>query len=440
MDSALAEPTTSTDLSRESAAVGLEFSPSSAWPEWFRATQESAWQEYLATPMPTRRDESWRFGNLKAIDLTGFVPAGPVSSEGRLINASEGGEPSAARLVFGNNALLHEQIGDLPPGVLVKPLDRAAIEDGTLVREYFMTQPVELGSHKFAMLHKAMLRSGVLIHVPKNVEVALPIELFHWVEGENASVFPHTLIVMGENSKVTVIDHFRSADGARAFACGINDFHLAPGAKLTYAAVQDWSRDSLAFHLNSTIVDRDAESTAVIANLGGRLIRGESLSKLAGEGSRSVMLSINPLDGNREIDQRTLQDHAAKHATSDLLYRNALDDDSKVIFQGLIRVEPGNAQTDAYQKVENLMLSENAVAHAMPGLEILNDDVRCTHGATSGGVSDDELFYMQARGIRPETARRLVVAGFFQDLLSRVSDESVRSRVAAVVRKRLGVA
>jgi Fe-S cluster assembly protein SufD len=421
------------------ASPGLAFTPSETWPAWFQTSQQTAWQDYLAAPAPTRRDQEWRFASLKALDLSSFTVAPEVASEGKLINASVAFGATAAKLVFGNNTLVHEELGELPEGVLVQPLDVAARSSEALFREYFMSQPVELGSHKYAQLHKAMLKGGVLVYVPKNVEVALPIEVFHWVEGANASVFPHTLIVLGDNAKVTVIDHFKSADGARAFACGINDFHLGTGSQLTYVAVQDWSRDTLAFHLNSTLVGRDANSTALIANLGGGYIRGESLSKLAGDGSRSVMLSLNPMDGGRVVDQRTLQDHAAKNASSDLLYRNAMDDKSQAIFSGLIRVEPGNSQTDAYQKVESLMLSEDAVVYSMPGLEILNDDVRCTHGATSGGVSEDELFYMQARGIPEKLARRLVVAGFFNSLLDRVENSELRGKLNALVAERVGV-
>jgi len=411
-----------------------------AFPTWFQAEQAAALAEYESTPTPTRRDEAWRFADLKALDLSPFVPAPPVASEGKLINASAGLAAVSAKLVFGNNTLVQHTADKLPSGVIVEPLEVAAREHEAIFREYFMSQPVELGSHKYALLHKAMLSGGVLVHVPKNMEVALPIEIFHWVEGENSSVFPHTLIVLGDNAKVTVVDHFRSADGARALACGINDFHLGRGSQLTYVAVQDWSRETIAFHLNSTLVGQDATSTALIANLGARNLRGESLSRLAGQGGRSVMLSLNPLDGTRHLDQRTLQDHAAKDASSDLLYRNALDDRSQAIFAGLIRVEPGNARTDAYQKVENLMLSEDAVAQAMPGLEILNDDVRCTHGATSGGVSPDELFYMQARGISPDMGRRLIVSGFLTSLLDRLENKDLREHIARLVRSRLGVA
>lgn len=409
------------------------------WPEWFRDQQNAALADYEATPAPTRKDEPWRFASIGALDLSAFVPAAPVSSEGRLINASQGAAEFSAKVVFGNNVLLHQDTERLPAGVLLKPLDVAAREDEALFRKYFMAQPVELGSHKYAALHKARLTTGAFLYVPKNTEVALPIELFHWVEGENASVFPHTLIVCGENSKVTVIDRFQSADGKRAFACGVNDLHLERGAQLTYVAVQDWARESLAFHINSTIVDRDASSTALNANFGGGFVRGESLSRMVGEGARSVMLSLNPMDGARQIDQRTLQDHVAPHATSDLLYLNSLDGTTRTIFAGLIKVGEGAHKTDAYQKVRNLMLSDEAEANSMPGLEILADDVRCTHGATAGEINDDELFYLQARGISKNAGRRLIQNGFFQSLLERLESEALRAYLSRMVSEKLGI-
>lgn len=411
----------------------------SAWPEWFRQQQAAAAADYEATPSPRRTDEPWRFSNLAAVDLSGFQPAGPVSSEGRIINGSQGVAEFSAKLVFGNNTLLHQDIERLPAGVILKPLEVAARENEDLFRKYFMAQPVELGSHKYAALHKSRISTGAFLYVPKNTEVALPIELFHWVEGENASVFPHTLIVCGENSKVTVLDSFKSADGKRAFACGVNDLHLERGAQLTYIAVQDWARESLAFHINSTIVSRDASSTALSANFGGAFIRGEALSRLVGEGSRSVMLSLNPMDGTRQIDQRTLQDHVSPQAYSDLLYLNSLDDKTRTIFAGLIKVQEHAHKTDAYQKVRNLMLSDEAEANSMPGLEILADDVRCTHGATAGEINEDELFYMEARGIRKADGRRLIVNGFFQTLLERLESEPLREYLGGLIAKKLNV-
>ncbi len=411
----------------------------SAWPAWFQAEQSAALAEYEKLPAPVRKDEAWRFANLKALDLSAFVDAPPVASEGRLINASTGLQKTSAKLVLGNNTLLHREASSLPKGVILETLESAAANHPDLFKKYFMARPVELGSRKFAALHKARVTAGAFIYIPANTSVELPIELFQWVEGANASVFPHTLIVCGENSRVTVVDYFKSADKLPALACGVNDLHLERGAKLTYIAVQDWSRETTAFHLNSTIVDRDATSTALIANFGGGYIRGESLSRLVGEGARSEMYSINPVEGTREIDQRTLQDHVAPHATSDLLYLNALDDKSRTIFAGLIKVQPGAKGTDAYQKVKNLILSDDADPNSMPGLEILNDEVRCSHGATNGPVSADELFYMEARGIPKDKARRLIVNGFFNSLLERLENEPLRTHLESLVATRLAV-
>lgn len=420
-------------MSTAIAESSSQIEPETAWPAWFREQQAAALADFEATPVPTRKNEPWRFSNIAAVDLSGFQPAGPVAHEGRLITGSQGLEEFSAKLVLGNNTLLHQDADRLPDGVIFKPLDAAAREDEALFRRYFMAQPVELGSHKFAALHKARLATGALLYVPKNTEVTLPVEIFHWVEGENASIFPHTLIVCGENSKVTVVDYFRSADGLRAFSCGVNDLHLKRGAQLTYIAVQDWARESLAFHLNSTLVARDASSIALNANFGGGFVRGESLSRLTGEGARSVMLSLNPMDGARQVDQRTLQDHAAPHASSDLLYLNSLDDSSRSIFAGLIKVEPGAHRTDAYQKVRNLMLSDDAEANSMPGLEILADDVRCTHGATVGRLDDDALFYLRARGIPLDESRTMLIDAFVREITDAIAPASLRVHIAALI-------
>jgi len=413
--------------------------PSALWPEWFQAEQVAAAGEFDSTPPPRRQDEMWRFSNLKIADLASWVSAGSPANPDALIQRSKLLLPDSYRLVFGNDELIHAPTQALPDGVIVKSLPTAAREDGDLFRSYFMRQPVELGSHRFAALHRGQLRGGVLIYVPAGVKVERPVEIFHWVTGENASVFPHTLVVCGEQSELTVIDHFLSGDGKPAFACGVNDLHLERGAHLHYAALQQWSNTTNAFHLNSTIVGRDASCTALNVNFGGSLIRGESLSRLDSEGARSVMLSLNPLDGARQIDQRTLQQHAAPNTSSDLLYHNSLDGTSRAIFSGLIQVAEGAHRTDAYQKVRNLLLSEEAEANSMPGLEILADDVRCTHGATSGQLSEDEIFYFQARGIPRDKAQRLILFGFFNDLLQRFEKPAVQEALALRLTARLAL-
>jgi len=410
-----------------------------SWPEWFGQDQAGAWNLFEALPQPKRNDESWRFANLKALDLSGFVPALPVADEAALVSRSAAHTDVAAKLVFANDSLIHSEVKGLPAGVLLLPLEQVAKDHGELFRKNFMTSEVRLGSKKFAALHRARLRTGAFLHVPKGVVIERPIEIWHWVDGENAAIFPHTLIVLGEGASATVIDRFVSSRDERSLAIAVNDLTLGANSRLTYVGVQDWSDKATAFHLNTTQVGKDATSTALQLNLGGSYVRGESDSHLLGEGSRSVMLSVNPASGEREIDQRTFQDHFAPRATSDLLYHNALADASRTIFAGLIKVEEGAHETDAYQKVRNLMLSDEAEANSMPGLEILADNVRCTHGATSGELNEDELFYMMARGIPPKQAAQLIVRGFFGTVLERLENESLQAHLGEILDRRLEV-
>jgi len=431
------DPSAQTKGNADESGLKRNFSP--LWPEWFRGEQESAWADYRNCPSPKRKDEYWRFSNLKALDLSQFTAAQSTTQADSLIQRSKCLLPNSVRVVFGNDDMLLSQCGKLPPGVVIKSLPVAAKEDSDLFRSYFMRQPVELGSRKYAALHRAQIRGGVLIYIPAGLKLETPIEIFSWVCGANTAIYPHTLVVCGEDSEATVIDHFLSADDKPAFACGVHDLHLEKNAKLHYAGVQEWSPTSLALHLHSTIVAGGADCTAMQINLGGRFVRGESLSKMTGEGARSVMLSLNPVDGEREIDQRTLQCHDAPGATSDLLYHNSLDNKARTIFSGLIKVAEGAHRTDAYQKVRNLILSDEAEANSMPGLEILADNVRCTHGATSGEINQDEVFYMQARGIPGTTARRLIVLGFFRELLDRFENEALKDAIANRLARRLAV-
>ena len=417
----------------------LNESHSSPWPEWFRHDQQKAWDLYESLPMPKRNDEPWRFANLKALDLSEFQPAKPIEDKAVLIARSSGLADLAAKLVFANDALIHREVAGLPAGVLLLPLEQAATEHEELFRKHFMSTEVRLGSKKFAALHRARLRSGAFVHVPKGVVIERPIEIWHWVEGENATILPHTLIVLGEGASATVIDRFVSSRDERSLALAVNDLTLGQGARLSYIGVQEWSDKATAFHLNTTEVERDALSTALQMNFGGSYIRGESDSHLLGEGSRSVMLSINPASGTREIDQRTFQDHFSPRATSDLLYHNALADSSKTIFAGLIKVEEAAHETDAYQKVRNLMLSDEAEANSMPGLEILADNVRCTHGATSGELNEDELFYMMARGIAPKQAAQLIVRGFFGTVLERLENPMLQAHLGEILDRKLNL-
>jgi Fe-S cluster assembly protein SufD len=412
---------------------------SSGLPDWFREEQREAWKQFEALPSPMRKDQLWRFSSVDLLDLKPFKLAEELSNKDRdaILEQSRGLDEVAARLIFAGDQLIERDIISeqlRKRGVIFQPLERAMVEHADLFRKHFMSQPAVLGSAKFAALHKALVSSGTFLFVPRGVEIELPIHIFHWLHGENASVFPHLLLVADELSKVTVIESFRSLDGkAAGFACGVNDLISGPGAKITYVCAQTWGENVRALQMNTTTVDHDASALSLNLHLGGRYSRFESLSRLIGEGGRSDLLAVSVADGDQEFDARTLQDHVSPHTASDLLYKNALDDRARCTFGGLIRVEPHAHFTDAYQKVRNLLLSDDSEANSMPGLEILADNVKCSHGATAGQIDADEMFYLQARGITPKVARQLLVKGFLNEVVERLEQPAIADHLRDLI-------
>ena len=409
------------------------------FPEWFREQQQDGWKQFASLPSPKRKDQLWRFSNVDLLNLTPFTLGGALPDKERnaILEQSRGLDKVAARLIFAGDQLIERDVLSdqlKKRGVIFQPLERAMVEHGELFRKHFMSQPAVLGSGKFAALHQALVSSGTFLYVPRGVEIDLPIEIFHWLHGENASVFPHLLLVTDELAKVTVIESFRSLDRqVSGFACGVNDLIAGPGAKVTYVCTQNWGSNVVALQMNSTIVDHDASAMSLNLHLGGKYSRFESLSRLIGEGGRSDLLAISVANDTQEFDARSLQDHISPHTASDLLYKNALSDRARTTFGGLIRVEPHAHFTDAYQKVRNLLLSDDSEANSMPGLEILADNVRCTHGATSGQIDADELFYLRTRGIPVPIAQRLIVSGFLNEVLQRLDHEAIADHLRRLI-------
>jgi Fe-S cluster assembly protein SufD len=397
------------------------------FPEWFRDQQREAWNQFESLPQPTRKNQAWRFSNVGLLDLAPFKISPPLSEDDRknILKYSRGLEQYAGRMIFANDQLIERDVvsDDLKKrGVIFQPLERAMVEHADVFRKYFMSTEAKLGSAKFAALHKALASTGTFLFVPRGLEIELPIEIFHWLRHDNMSVFPHLLLVADELAKVTVIEHFRSCSRtAPGFACGVNDLVAGPGAKVTYVCAQEWASNVIALQMNSTVVDHDASAMSLNLHVGSRYSRFESLSRLIGEGGRSDLLAVAVAKHQQEFDARTLQDHISPRTASDLLYKNVLDDRARTIFGGLIRVEPHAHFTDAYQKVRNLLLSDDSEANSMPGLEILADNVRCTHGATSGQIDEDELFYLRTRGIPTKVAQRLLVTGFLDEVIQRLN-------------------
>jgi Fe-S cluster assembly protein SufD len=412
------------------------------FPEWFRDQQRAAWKQFESLPQPTRKDQAWRFSNVGLLDLAPFKISARLSEGDRkdILKYSQGLDQYAGRMIFANDQLIDRGVvsEDLKKrGVIFQPLERAMVEHADLFRKYFMSTEATLGSAKFAALHQAVVSTGTFLFVPRGLEIELPIEIFHWLRHDDTSVFPHLLLVADELAKVTVVEHFRSCDQrAAGFACGVNDLIAGPGAKVTYVCVQNWSDNVVALQMNSTVVDHDASTMSLNLNVGSRYSRFESLSRLIGEGGRSDLLAVAVAKHRQEFDARTLQDHLSPHTASDLLYKNALDERARTIFGGLIRVEPHAHFTDAYQKVRNLLLSDDAEANSMPGLEILADNVRCTHGATSGQIDEDELFYLRTRGIPTKVAQRLLVTGFLDEVIQRLDQPAIGAHLHRLIEEK----
>jgi Fe-S cluster assembly protein SufD len=313
--------------------------------------------------------------------------------------------------------------------VICLPLEDALQEHSELIHQHLLKQEVKLGSEKYAALHAANLTNGLFVYVPKGIEIEKPIEAYHIVAGENAAIFPHTLIITEDNAKVSVVDYFISSGNEQHLVLAMNDLVASNGSQLNYLALQNVNLDSKVIQIGSTTVDRDARARSFVLNTGAAWARNESYSTLAGKGAHSDMLSLNVPSGSQKYDQRTFQHHASPHTYSDLLYKNALYGKSKTTFSGLIAVDEGAHFTDAYQTCRNLLMEDTTEANSMPGLQINADQVKCSHGSTASAISDEEIFYLQARGIRPKQARQLIARGFCIQVIERLENEQLENLV-----------
>ena len=400
-------------------------------PQWFIDSQRRAWEEFTSLPMPGRKDENWRFANTGLLQFDAFkrVPVQKVPDV-------KGLERTAARVVTVNDEVLSSQCPVRGHGIEVLSLREALAAHADALQPLLVSPDTKLGGAKFAALHHAQLSDATVIVVAANASVAEPVELVHWLAGAEASSFPRTIILAGENSRVTVVEHHLTADHEAGFSCGAAQIMASRGAGVNYVQINRHNAASKSVHVSTVRCERDAQVKHATFNLGSGYVRSEALSLIAGEGSRSDMLSVTLASADQEIDQRTLQDHLAPRGSSDLLYKNVLFDQAKTIFAGLIRVDHGAHYTDAYQKCRNLLLSDECEANSMPGLEINADQVKCSHGSTSGRLNEEEVFYFQTRGIERQVAEHMISLGFTAEVTARLDHEVVEAMILRQVEER----
>ncbi len=399
-------------------------------PEWWKAFKRDAFESYLKAPVPQKSDENWRFANRKGLDLShcDFNSDPNDLDTQSLIDKSRLTTSQSGAFAFADNQTILSESASaalLEKGVIWCTLSEAIMNHEDLLKDYFMKQAVDLGSKKYADLHSAFVANGVLLYVPKGVEVDAPFYAYNWAVSKEASVFPHTLVIAEEHSRVHLVETHLSSSDQPSLSCGVTHLFAGVGANVDYTLIQGYNEETLGFQINSNIAGKDSQVDMNSVVLGCKRYRAETHGQIKGPGAHIDMRSLALTDAGQEIDQRTLQTHSAPHATSNILFKNALKEQSKTIFSGLIKVDESAQQTDAYQTNRNLLLDSNAEANSLPGLEIEANDVKCSHGATTSEIQDDEIFYMRARGIPKDAAQELIVYGFFEEILGRIEDESL---------------
>jgi Fe-S cluster assembly protein SufD len=384
-----------------------------AAPDDVRSLRKAAFEEFRSLPIPSQETEEWRYTDLSSFDLD-FVAAPPRHT-----------------LTTSNQPLDGT-------GVLFCDLDLAAEQHPELL-ERRLHGLVPTGRTKFTALHGAFRTGGTFLYVPRDVRLELPLQTVTSLHDDGTAVFPHTVLVAEEGADVTLIDRFVSPDLPRAFADAIAEIYVGDGAHVRYASIQEWGSGVTHLGIQRARVGRDAEFRSLAIGFGASLARAESETVLAGPGGFSEMLGVFFADGTQHFDHRSVQDHAAQHCTSDLLYKGALRDASRAVYSGWVHVRPGAQKTDAMQTSRNIVLSEHAKADAIPNLEIEANDVRCGHAASVGPVDEETIFYLESRGIPRAEAERLIVTGFFQEVLDRVALPEVRRNAELAIQEELGV-
>ncbi len=302
-----------------------------------------------------------------------------------------------------------------------------------------MGQVVDIEDGKFAALAAALANQGVFIHIPKDVKVELPLHSILWGPGTGLAYFSHILIWLEEGAELTYVHESASPNGSggQAMHSGVVEIHVGPRANLRFVELQSWGDHVWNFTQKRARVDRDGNLDWVFAAVGSHLTKDFSDLDLFGEGAFGRMSGFYFTDGVQHLDHDTQQNHLAANTTSDLLFKGALKESSRSVWQGMIYVAPGAQKTDGYQANRNLVLSSEARADSIPGLEIMADDVRCTHGATVGKIDPDELFYLLSRGIGREDAEQLIVEGFFDPIMQRIPFPGVQDRLRRAITRKM---
>src|SRR5512139_777548 len=393
-----------------------------------------AYEAFKRHGLPDTTQEAWRRTDIHALPTDKFT----LSIDG------------AADLPVVREDLLNPLVADqhggqilITPGSVKIDLDEKLAKKGIIftdlrtaeqkypeLLERMIGKTVNVEEGKFSALAGAFAQNGVVLYVPKGVVVEEPLHSVWWGPGTDLAHVSHILVLVDEGASVTYVHESASPDlkGANSMHAGIVEIQVLQDASMKFVELQSWGRHVWNFSHERARVERGGNLDWIFGAIGSRLTKNFSELDLAGEGATGRMSGFYFTDGTQHLDHDTQQNHLAPHTTSDLLFKGALKGRSRSVWQGMIYVAPGAQKTDGYQANRNLVLSEGARADSIPGLEILADDVRCTHGATVGKLEAEPLFYLKTRGIPQAEAEKIVVEGFFDPIFQRIPFEGVRER------------
>ena len=401
-----------------------------------------AWEVYNRLPLPASPEEAWRRTDLRLLPADAFrfpvkgafrdMAPVPETLLRPLTADRHGGQ--VVLLPGGSRASLDPAL--VEKGVFFTDLRTAMLENPRLVTR-MAGELVRPEDGKFAALAGAYSQNGVVLYVPKGLTIEEPLNSLLWGPGSGLAYVSHILVWVDEGASVTYVHESASPDEASpSFHAGIVEVKVADGAKLKFVELQSWGRHVWNFSHERVNVGRDASIDWIFGAVGSHLTKNFSDLDLVGEGATGRMSGFYFADGDQHLDHDTQQNHLAPHTTSDLLFKGALKGNSRSVWQGMIYVAPAAQKTDGYQANRNLILSAGARADSIPGLEILADDVRCTHGATVGKLEQEPLFYLKTRGIPEREAERLMVEGFFDPIMQRIPFEGVRDRFQQAIHEK----
>ena len=405
--------------------------------EWLDKLRGTAMERFSELGFPSVKDEEWKYTNVAPIARMSLQP-GAASANLELANF-EVPEAKESQLVFVNGKLQRDQssVTGLPDGVTAIDLVEACgSERGAMVREH-LARSADYVSSGFTALNTGFISDGVFIHIPRNVEVNQPIHLLFISDGAQPVTFPRVLLVAEENSSATIIESYLGASGAEYFTNAVVEVVLKDGARLEHYKVQREGAD--AFHVATTVADlgSNASYNTTALNLGAKLSRHDVRTIMDHEGAECWVDGLYLVTGNQHTDTHSVIDHRQPHCTSHQLYKGILDGKSRAVFNGKIFVRHDAQKTDAMQTNKNLLLSNEARVDTKPQLEILADDVKCAHGAAVGQIEEDELFYLETRGIHPDLARNLLTYGFAEEVIGKIKIDSIRQQLDEAVLNRL---